>query len=153
MTGWKIMRPRYIAVTTYFMSLCASVAFIFLPGSSIREQTTPIIIVVFHLFLAGGSLISIWGAYRKKAIVEAIGIPLTGAALLAYGAVLIIVSLTGQANSPGAAMGIGFLMFMMVAGLTGRLYECWKLNQISEDLDRRGSTRKVQRNKGDANEH
>lgn len=127
------MRPRWLATATYVFSLLASGFFIFLPGSSLREGVASVLIVAFHVFLAVGSLISLGGAMRKRSAIEATGIPLVVTAMLAYTVLLFASAWAGESRSPGAAVGIGFLLLSLATGLSGRCWECISIMNASVD--------------------
>ena len=132
-------RPWWIATTTYIMSLTASIVLIMLPTISMEEGWGFFVQLAFHLFLGIGSVIALVGAFTRRSAIEAMGIPLIGTAVFAYGTLLILVSVAGETNSPGAASGIGFIMMSLVCGLSGRLWECFSRVSASVSLHDGGS--------------
>lgn len=129
-----LARPRWLATATYVMALCASLVFIFIPSSSIREGWGFFIQLAFHLFLGIGASISMIGAYTKRSAVEAMGTPLVITAVFAYGVLLFLSAASGESDAPGAATGVGFLMMTLALGLGGRLWECIKRMNTSVAL-------------------
>lgn len=130
----KIMRPRWLATATYVCTFIAAVIFIIFPSASMSQGLAITLSVIFHGFLLIGSMISMYGAYRKRSAFEAAGAPLIISAALVYAILLFAAAITGESRSPGAASGIGFLMLTISFGLGGRMVECLQLMKISTDV-------------------
>lgn len=131
-----ILRPRMLALSGYVAYLIGGLIFLGWPVSLIKEETSPGVVIVWHVFLIAGSLICIYGVLKRKVQIEATGIPLIGAALTAYSALLAFAN--ADPSRAGARIGFAFVLTAAAIGLAGRMTELIKVIRIALTVERRG---------------
>lgn len=131
---YRVLRPRYLALTMYLAFMAAGAAFLFWPSRATHD--IPFFwVLIWHIFLFVGSTISISGVLRRNTALEAIGIPLLIAALTAYSLILIVSVISGGG---GARAGVAALLIGAALGLAGRMVETLRITRIAVSLDKRG---------------
>lgn len=119
------------------MNLCytlAGVAFIVFPSHTLHEGTGAFFLIIWHIFLILGSFTGLIGGLIRRPAIEAIGIPLLCAALLAYSLVLFVYAAEGNV---GPRLGVGLLIFASFVSKTGRFIDVYRLIRIADDMDRK----------------
>jgi hypothetical protein len=133
LTSGAVLRPRWVAGGMYFFFLIAGVLFLlFPPLKGLEELVGEMNIWAWHIFLLIGSAISLGGCVFKRPLVEAIGLPLLIATMLAYAVISLAIQMMTGSGWGNAAMFMGITF-----GLTGRCIEMLHLGNIIDEIQNR----------------
>lgn len=131
----NIMRPRWVGLAMYAVYLIAGIVFIVLPiTDTVRESAGPLGQLAWHVFLVGGSLISLVGVWMRNSLIEGIGIPLIITSTLAYG---LSIAFAAEGDL-GSRLGLCFMFIGMSLGLLERIVETIRRLRIAVAMDKRG---------------
>jgi len=132
----KVLRPRPISITTYFLLGVAGVSFLFWePSPAIKELMGAVKFVVWNIFFMVGGLIGMYGAAKRIYRLELVALPLVGTAIMAYGVAAI--PRLGQSPAAGTLFGVTLIFLAAVSELVGRGWELGRVIRISNKLRRR----------------
>jgi hypothetical protein len=126
-----ILTSRNVAVAKYICFFVAGVLFIIEPLTSVKREANTANIILWHGFMITGAVIGFVGALSKKYLIEGLALPLLGAALVAYVAILLYSATT-------VTVGLGLLITTAILGLLGRAIAIWELSKIERDIQGRG---------------
>lgn len=132
----RLITSRKVATAMYLAYMIGGILFFAEQSGLFADSAEPVMLYIWHLFLAVGGLIGAVGAWLKRFSIEAVGIPLLGSALVAYILVLIV---AGIEEGGSVSFGLASLLMGAGLGLVDRGLRAWQLVTIADRIDRRGS--------------
>lgn len=119
------LRNRWVWLLTYMFFAAAGLGAIFIPPTSVREESSQIATLVWACFLLAGGLLGASDIITGRHFGEVTGLPLLAASVLILGVVLIYRTFTGD-GTRGAAV-VGCLACALFALLLARVVEVVRL--------------------------
>lgn len=132
MSRW--LNSRNVAMAKYICFFVAAVLFVLNSNTSVKEQANQANVILWHVFMILGAVVGFYGAITKRYLIEGLALPLLGAALAAYVAILLSIGIGTGRSSPA---GVGFIILTAILGLIGRGIVLWELSGIERDITRR----------------